>query len=301
MKTNALYKEPSAGTGIALVEEASRLRGAAYLVAVQRSEKIRAVKDTAGFRDTMGAVLAKAAALAGIKGEFDPFVKEDIMCLIMSRYGGLSIAEVSRAFQNDRYGINGERAQHFQMFGAEYVATVIDRYAEWKRDEMKRIPAPQALPERTGPTEEEMTKKDKALLAAAYATWRATGRYEDYGNYMYKVAAKKLGLFSPSEERREKYLAEGKKRAAKHCRDRAFARPMERQKMERDARDAEELSPGTDGRALAYREALQLALIGWFEDLKEAGTDMEQLLETNEKKTEQHGNKINGRRGAWPH
>jgi len=283
MKTNALYKEPSAGKGIALIEEASRLRGAAYLEAVQRSEKIRTMKDTAGFRDTMGTVLAKAAALAGIKGEFDPFLKEDIMCLIMSRYGGLSTAEVARAFQNERYGINGERAQHFQMFGAEYVATVIDRYTEWKRNEMNNIPAPQALPERTAPTEEEAIKTDKALLARAYATWKRTGRYEDYGNYVYKVAAKKLKLFALSEERKKNYLAEGIRRAAKHCRDRAFARPMECRKMERDARDAEELMPGTDGRAIAYKEALQLALIGWFSDIRESGMEMEDLLEMNEK------------------
>jgi len=189
----------------------------------------------------------------------------------------IRIAEAEVAIN---HGSMGGYGQVYAISAAALIGWLKARLADPERakDLARESPAAAALPERTAPTEEESIRTDKALLAAAYAAWKRTGAYDDMGNYLYKVAAKKLKLFSPSGERRKKYMEEGKKRAAAHFRAMAARRPMERAQMERCARDAEALAPGTEGLAMAHKEALQAALIGWFEDLKEAGMEMEDLF-----------------------
>lgn len=53
---------------------------------------------------------------------------------------------------------------------------------------------------------------------------------------------------------------------------------MERQKIGTMIVEATELKSGTDGIKLVYKEALQIALINWFKELLEFGTEIKDLL-----------------------
>src|SRR5690606_10882331 len=55
------------------------------------------------------------------------------------------------------------------------------------------------------PSETEILETDKKLLLYAFEKYKSTGFYEDHGNYLYKVAAKKLGLFELSKERQKHF------------------------------------------------------------------------------------------------
>ncbi|AGO48517.1 hypothetical protein Phi18:3_gp005 [Cellulophaga phage phi18:3] len=69
----------------------------------------------------------------GIKESISNLDKIDVLELIMSKYKNLSFDEFMYAFKMERYGNLGERVEHYQLFNAEYVSKVLDKYVNWKR------------------------------------------------------------------------------------------------------------------------------------------------------------------------
>jgi len=164
-------------------------------------------------------------------------------------------------------GVFGEYGDYFGLNVHTFVMFMKARYSSRKRAESARSILPRP-PEKKAPSEEEICRMDRELLVRAFERWKRTGRYEDYGSYIYRVAANKFNLLHLSEERKAEYLARAD-RAHVH------ARPPR--------------GHVADDRAVVYREARQMALNDWFADLAEKGTDMEHLLEMGEKNKE-HGN-----------
>jgi len=169
-------------------------------------------------------------------------------------------------------GVFGEYGDYFGLNVHTFVMFMKARYSSRKRAESARAVLP-PIPEKPRPTEREILEMDKKLLERAFRVWRETGSYDDYGNYMYTVAAKKLKLFSLSDERKKAYLEEGKKKAVAHFRAQSRRKPGDRGVIE-----AMDLTPGTAGRAMAYRQALRAALEGWFAELERNGEDIRELL-----------------------
>jgi len=64
----------------------------------------------------MGIILTKIAVLSGIKNPIDNFTKQDLLRLIVRRYKHLSPSEIYKAFENERYGINQPKTEHYQLF-----------------------------------------------------------------------------------------------------------------------------------------------------------------------------------------
>jgi len=174
-------------------------------------------------------------------------------------------------------GVFGEYGDYFGLNVHTFVSFLKARYLSRKRAESARAILPKP-PEKKPPSEEEICRMDRELLVRAFERWKRTGRYEDYGSYIYRVAANKLNLLHLSEERKEEYLSRGTERARLHAM--APRRHTDRKTVERDAADV---------RPMAYREARQMALNDWFADLAEKGTDMARLLEMDEK-NKRHGN-----------
>lgn len=93
-----------------------------------------------------------------------------------------------------------------------------------------------------------------------------------------RLQLKKLGVLRVSDERQKEYLNLGKTKAVEKLRNDLLQRPMERQKIGTMIVEATELKSGTDGIKLVYKEALQIALINWFKELLEFGTEIKDLL-----------------------
>ncbi len=74
----------------------------------------------------------------GIKEAVSKIDKTDIMELLLTKYKNLSFGEFMYAFKMERYGNLGERTQHFQLFNAEYVSQVIDKYVTWKQEKKRK-------------------------------------------------------------------------------------------------------------------------------------------------------------------
>lgn len=94
-------------------------------------------------------IFVKAANLSGIKEPISDINKEDLRDLIFSKYSYLTLEEVEYAFKHDRF--SGDPIPHFQLFNAEYVAKVLKRYTDFRRqmrtDHASKLkePAPQPV------------------------------------------------------------------------------------------------------------------------------------------------------------
>ncbi|WP_159427056.1 hypothetical protein [Formosa haliotis] len=80
----------------------------------------------------LGYIFSRVAILSGFKGEIPEINKEDITDLLLTRFKTISLNELSFAFKIDRHGYHGDPTPHFQLFNAEYVTKVLNRYLKYK-------------------------------------------------------------------------------------------------------------------------------------------------------------------------
>lgn len=78
-------------------------------------------------------MLVRITVLAGIKNEIDDLNKQDIAKMILRRFKTLSLNDIYFAFEKERYGEYETKTSHFQLFNADYVSEVLNKYKNWKR------------------------------------------------------------------------------------------------------------------------------------------------------------------------
>jgi len=114
-------------------EEKTNLLPVSFLNDIQNQTKIRDIDvESDEFRGKIGILFTKVNNLLGIKQQIIDINKTDIREMIAMRFNGLSLNELDYAFKLERFGEFGTRIEHFQLFNAEYVGKVIERYLEWK-------------------------------------------------------------------------------------------------------------------------------------------------------------------------
>ena len=78
----------------------------------------------------------KHFALCGLKNEIDQFTKEEIAKYTALHCRSLSVEEIELAFENERFGLMGEKTEHYQLFSIDYYVQIINKYKKWKTDTM---------------------------------------------------------------------------------------------------------------------------------------------------------------------
>lgn len=78
----------------------------------------------------------KHFALFGFKNEIDPFTKEEIAKYTALHCKSLSIEEIELAFENERFGLMGNKTEHYQLFSIDYYVQIINKYKKWKAETM---------------------------------------------------------------------------------------------------------------------------------------------------------------------
>ena len=104
---------------------------------VYQVEKIKNRKYQANFNQFLGQVFAKIAVLSGIKNEIDPFVKTDIFKMIKYHYNTLSVEEIYKAFELERFNVYEKKTEHYQLFDSNYISDVLKKYVQWKIQQKK--------------------------------------------------------------------------------------------------------------------------------------------------------------------
>lgn len=106
---------------------------------IHQTLKIKDRIDEIGFLNLLGACLVKIHSLSGIKSQIDDFTKQDLLKMILSRFKTLSIDEIYKAFEMERYLTYGQKTDHFQLFDANYVSEILSKYENWKIEEKKKL------------------------------------------------------------------------------------------------------------------------------------------------------------------
>lgn len=87
----------------------------------------------------IGFIISRVCILSGFKGEIPDINKEDIAELLMTRFSHISLNDLHFAFKIDRHGYHGDPTPHYQLFNAEYVAKVLNKFEKY-RMEIRNLP-----------------------------------------------------------------------------------------------------------------------------------------------------------------
>ena len=147
-------------------------------------EKIIKRKEEPEIRFLIGAAMVKAAALAGITTKIDQANKFDITNSILSAYNDLTLEEIYKAFELERYGVYEDRTEHFQLFNAEYVTKILKKYRNWKQNTkiQHNISPPNELPEISESTKKEILESG---IIRVFEEYKETGILPIPNNYIF--------------------------------------------------------------------------------------------------------------------
>lgn len=134
-----MRKISKVGDAVRVIELNCELSKVDFLKSTYTQTKIKEISNDPNFKPLLGAVLVKISILSGIKGEIDDFVKQDISKMILSTFKELSIEEISKAFELERYGQYDVKTEHFQLFDSNYISQILKKYKNWKVKEKNEL------------------------------------------------------------------------------------------------------------------------------------------------------------------
>ena len=166
--------------------EKQTLTGISFLKDVSVQIKIRDIKDISEFNTQVGSMMLTIINHLGIKEAVSKIEKDDVKEMILMQFKHLSLDEVSYAFKLERYGVYRDKTDHFQLFNAEYVSTVLNKYLKWKVETRKQnnLNTPR-LPQQTELSQEEKDQKVIDGLNTVFNEYKNTDRVFDGRLYLY--------------------------------------------------------------------------------------------------------------------
>ena len=119
-------------------ENSVNLSPISFVNDIQNQLKIRDLDtDSLDFQNRIAVFFTKTVNFLGIKEAILDINKVDIFQMLIMKYKGLSLEELTYAFKLERYGQISPKTQHYQLINAEYVSSVLDKYINWKVSERK--------------------------------------------------------------------------------------------------------------------------------------------------------------------
>ncbi|MDO6737128.1 hypothetical protein [Wenyingzhuangia sp. 2_MG-2023] len=90
------------------------------------------------FNEALSAILTKQSNFLGIKGLIDIPTLEDLIKMILTCFKHLSLVEINKAFDLERYSQYEYKTEHFQLFNADYVSEIFKKFENWKNNNIKK-------------------------------------------------------------------------------------------------------------------------------------------------------------------
>ena len=126
-----LEKTSQAGMVLIDIKKQTESTAPVFIKNTYKFVKIRDRQTEFNFKTLIGVMFVEISILAGVKDIADEN-KRDIMKMILTTCSDLTIEEIYKAFELERYGEYGQKTEHFQLFNADYIAKIIAKYREWK-------------------------------------------------------------------------------------------------------------------------------------------------------------------------
>ena len=181
------------------LSEVSFVREAGKLTKIREANGYELSKEASRF-------ITNTTNALGIKEATSSFNKQDIIELLITKYRNLTIDEVYYAFKMERYGNLGERIEHFQLFNAEYVSKVLDKWVNRKR-EVKRDHNILDQPKQKTATEKEKLYWINRGVTECIEYYEENGSVMDGKLYLYDVLYD-LGYLPSDAEYKNKMYAQ---------------------------------------------------------------------------------------------
>lgn len=155
----AIYqeKEERLSLEVISIEDKCNLPNVSFIKESYNFVKIRDRQTDPDIKMLIGITMAKISVLGGFKNEIDQINKQDILKLILSSCSDLTLEDICKAFELERYGELGAKTEHFQLFNAEYVASVLNKYRTWKTN----IKFQHNITKELGPANNEISEEEK--------------------------------------------------------------------------------------------------------------------------------------------
>ena len=137
-------------------------------------EKISELKKNQNFVFLITGWIAQTSLLMQVKAPVDNMIKQDIINMLTTHMKNLSFEELIKAFELERYNIYEEKTEHYQLFDAAYISTILKKYKKWKIQEKTNNNIVQQLEEKTM-NQEEIDKIMNDAVNNRYAEYLETG------------------------------------------------------------------------------------------------------------------------------
>lgn len=122
------------GVSLQQVRENSSLAEVSFIKKNYEFKKIKEREHEPMFKMLLGCAFAEISAFAGIKNEISDENKRDILKMILTVYNDLTLEEIYKAFELERYFAYEDKTEHFQLFNAVYISTVLKKYKNWRQN-----------------------------------------------------------------------------------------------------------------------------------------------------------------------
>lgn len=230
-------QESRAAIKLSEIEDKCNVPVIAFLKANYDSIKIRNRKTEPEIKFLIGAALLKSAVHLGLK-DIDNLHKPDILNAIFLHYNDLTLEEIYKAFELERYGMYEVKTDHFQLFNAEYVTTILKKYRVFKsrlKSDHNIMPDNQDSQE-LSPEEKEQMVKD--AVNRVFNEFIETGTIDGPTEYIFDFLVEKGNIKTNSNPAVVKYyqdkLAQAKEELKKENEKSTAKSPAEKKEFKED-------------------------------------------------------------------
>lgn len=186
-------------------------------------------------------------------------IVENLCGEVLKQVPYIRIEEIPLAIDNGVYGVYG---QYMGINTASIVMFLKSYYESRKRADIAK--SMKVVEEKKEPSPEELRAQENEIIINAFDKWKLSGRYEDYGNHIYnKLDERKLIPFTAS--RKKEFMEEAKEQLLKKNSPKLAQTKEEKRTL--DQVTCKILSKTDESKNMLVREAKQIALLKYFEEL----------------------------------
>ena len=262
-----------------LVSECS-LAPVSFLKKNYNFKKIRDRRTEPNITTFLSVTWLKICMLCGIKQNQSSEVWQDITNLIFSYYSDLTVEEIYKAFELERFNEYKERSKHFQLFNSEYVSDVLKKYKEWKQNTKieHNITKPEntpLLPSISDSQKEEILVKG---IVRVFSEYKQTKILPEPNTHIFDELLSRGLILGANTPKLEKYYAEKMEQAKLELKKELEINKIGSGYIQRKtiAREIEQILQGKSNRIVVKTK--KIVLKEYFDKLIEQGIEIKTKL-----------------------
>ena len=269
-----------AGMTLNDIVKATESTSVAFVKECYEFKKIRDRQHEPNFNNVVGLMVTKISALAGITNEIDMATKSDLLRFIKTRCGDITLEEIYKAFELERYNEYPEKSKHFQLFGTEYFSEVIKKYRVWKNElkiqkNINREENTPLLPSISDSQKEEILIKG---IVRVFSEYKTTKILPEPNTHIFDELLSRGLILGANTPKLEKYYADKMEEAKQELKkeleaDKSTANFIQRKTI---AREIEQILQGSSNRIIVKTK--KIVLKEYFDNLIEQGIEIEVKL-----------------------